>query len=254
MNNIKFLILSFLTIFAFSFITSGQAQKFDVGVDEQLDSTIPMELEFYNEKNEKVKLKDLINKPTVLSFVYFDCPGMCSPLLNGVSDVIDKSDLQLGADYDVITISFNRTDSPEKAVAKKENFAVRISKDKAQSWYYLTGDSSAINAITRSVGYKFKQQGLDFAHPSVIVIVSPEGKITRYLYGVYYVPFDFKMSIIDASKGFSRPTTNRILEYCFSYDPVGKGYVMNVTKIVATLMIFLAVIFLAVLIFKKKSK
>lgn len=230
------------------------AGDIDIGIIEKLGDTIPLDLTFNNEKNEIVSLRQLIDKPTILCFVYFDCPNLCSPLLNGVTDMVSKLDMELGKDYKIITISFNTSDTPEKAMEKKKNFVVKISKEQQENWIYLTGIQENINAITASVGYKYIPQGLDFAHPSAVVVLSPAGKITRYLYGITYLPFDVKMAIVEAQKGLARPSINRVLEYCFAYDPASKAYSLQVTKIVGILIIIGALIILIPLIFRRQLK
>jgi protein SCO1 len=190
----------------------------------------------------------------VLAFVYFDCPGLCSPLQDGISKVIEASDLTLGKEYQVITISFNFHDTPEKAIQKKANFTTKIGAEKAKSWYYLTGDSATVIKILNSVGYKIKLAGLDYIHPSAIVMISPKGKITRYLYGLTFLPFDLKMSVIESQKGLSRPTINKVLEFCYAYEPEGKRYTLEVTKLTGIFILIIIGIFLLVLIIRKKKK
>ncbi|HWR99396.1 MAG TPA: SCO family protein [Prolixibacteraceae bacterium] len=215
----------------------------EIGIVEKLDQTIPVELKFYNEKNDTVSLGSLINKPTILSFVYFDCPGLCSPLLDGIADVVSKSELILGKDYDIITISFNTKDTPEKAVQKKLNFVQKIKEDQRGSWTYLTGELENIQKITQAVGFKFKPTGEDFAHPSTIIILSPEGKITRYLYGISYLPLELKMAIGEAKKGVAQPTSNKIFEYCFAYDPQSRTYTLQVTRLLGTFVLIMGLFF-----------
>ncbi len=251
--------LIFLTIFTFSLLVGPQAQKategqIEVGVYEKLGDTIPLSLTFYNENDELVTLQSLIDKPTILSFVYFDCPGMCSPLLSGISDVVGKTDMILGKDFQVITISFNTNDTPEKARIKKVNFVQNISQEYRSHWIYLTGEEENIQAITKSVGYKYKPQGFDFAHPSLIILLSPEGKITRYLYGIDFLPFDLKLAILEAQKGQAMPTINRIIDFCFAYDPGEKTYALQVTKVVGiiTLMVII-VVFVTLLVMGRRK-
>lgn len=226
----------------------------EIGIVERLGDTIPMDLWFINEENDTVTLGQLITKPTLMSFVYFDCPNLCSPLLDGVSDVLSKMDMQLGTDFQAITISFNTSDTPEKAREKKLNFISRISKDHQKDWIYLTGNQDNITKITEAIGYKYKAQGLDFAHPSAVFILSPSGKITRYLYGLTFLPFDVKMAIIESQKGIARPTINRVLELCFAYNPGSKTYTLQITRIMGGLILFIAVIIFIVLIVKGRRK
>jgi len=227
----------------------------EVGVVEHLERIIPDGLTFRDENNNHVVLKDLIKHPTILALIYFDCPGICPQLLAGISNVVKKTDLKLGKDYQIITVSFNSIDTPDKALDKKNNFLPEKYKPLGQYWNYLTGDSAHIYALTNAVGFKFIHAGNDFIHPSCIIILSPEGKITRYLYGTTYLPFDVKMAIIEAQKGISRPTINRILDYCFTYDPAGRRYSLAITKVSATIIIFLALIlFISLLVSSSRKK
>ncbi|MBT3243172.1 MAG: SCO family protein [Bacteroidetes bacterium] len=229
-------------------------ENIEIGIVEKLESTIPMDLEFMLEDGSRVSLNEHIDKPTILSFVYFDCPGMCGPLLAGVADVITKLDMNLGEDYDVITFSFDPKDSPDKARAEKANFVQQIDPKYWPHWNFLTSSQETINKITNAVGWRYKAQGLDFAHPSAIMIISPEGKITRYLYGVSYLPFDVKMALIEAQKGIAQPTINKILEYCFAYDPQGRGYTLQITRIVGFFTIIIALAIFVYLIVKGRRK
>jgi protein SCO1 len=228
--------------------------EIEIGIVERLGDTIPMNLWFFNENSDTVTLGQLINKPTIMCFVYFDCPNLCSPLMDGVADMVSKLDLKLGTDYQIITISFNTKDTPEKAREKKVNFVQKISKENQKDWIYLTGVQENITAITEAIGYRYKAQGLDFAHASAIFILSPQGKITRYLYGLTYLPFDVKMAIIEAQKGIARPTINRILEYCFAYNPASKTYTIQITRIIGTMTLLIAVIFFVMLLLRKRKK
>ncbi|MFA6401178.1 MAG: SCO family protein [Salinivirgaceae bacterium] len=256
MRLLKFLLLPILLLtISLAYGQFAGSKQPEVGLFEHLDDTIPLNLTFYNEKGELVKLGNFINKPTVLSFVYFDCPGLCNPLLDGLNNVVGKTYMVLGVQYDVVTISFNPGDSPAKAVDKKRNFSTNVNESNSMHWNYLVGDSANVNAILNAVGFKVKKVGVDYLHPSAIMLVSPNGKLTRYLYGTYFLPFDFKMAVSEASQGLSRPTINRVLEYCFSYDPQGQKYKLQITKISATIIIFFAlVLFLVLVIKRKKSK
>ncbi len=264
----KYLVL-LVSIFCFytMILAEPNPQEVEVGIVEKLGDTIPMDLVFLNENNDTVVLSDIIDRPTILSLVYFDCPGICSPLMSGISDAISKMDMELGKDFKILTISFNTNDTPEKAKIKKKNFVQKISKANQEHWVYLTGSQDNIDAITKAVGFKYKAQGLDFAHAGAIMMLSPDGKITRYLYGkgtvtmfgnqtasMSFLPFDIKMAIIEAQKGIARPTINKILEYCFAYDASGKTYTLQITRIMASLIIGIAVILFIVLLIRGRRK
>jgi len=226
----------------------------EIGIVEKLGETIPLDLKFINEKNDTVTLGSLINKPTILSFVYFDCPGLCSPLLDGVADVISKMDLSLGKDFDIITISFNTKDTPEKARIKKLNFVQKIKEKDRASWTYLTGELGNIQKITEAAGFRYKPTGLDFAHPSTIIMLSPKGKITRYLYGITYLPFDVKMAVVEAQKGQARPTSSKIFDYCFAYDPQSRGYTLQFTRLLGSFTLIIGLFFVAYLLISSRKK
>jgi protein SCO1/2 len=251
-KKLAFAVIVFFQISLGAFAQVDQSPE--VGVIEHLGKTIPLDLKFVNDKFDTVSLRQLINKPTILSFVYFDCPGLCSPLLEGVGSVIQKTDMVLGKDYQVITISFNFRDTPEKAKAKKARFIDKYSKGKGDGWIFLTTDSATIFKITDATGFKTKAVGLDFVHPSAIIAVSPTGKITRYLYGITFQPMDFKMALYEANKEQARPTIQKVLLLCFSYDPQGHRYALDVLKISATLVLFSALIFIVVFLVKPKKK
>jgi len=249
-------LVSVLIVFvAFTAQVYAQVDKSpEVGVIEHLGTTIPLDLKFVNDKFDTVTLKQLIDKPTILSFVYFDCPGLCSPLLEGVGDVIKKTKMVLGKEYQVITISFNYRDTPQKAKEKKNRFVERYSKGNGDGWIFLTTDSATIFKITDATGFKTKAVGLDFIHPSAIIALSPTGMITRYLYGITFMPNDFKMAIIEANKEQPRPTIQRILLLCYSYDPENKRFALDVTKITGTIIAFMILVILVALMLKKKNK
>ena len=229
-------------------------QSPEVGVIEHLGKTIPLDLKFVNDKFDTVTLKQLITKPTILSFVYFDCPGLCSPLLEGVGVVIHKTDMKLGKDYQVITISFNYRDTPQKAKEKKKRFIDKYSKGNGDGWIFLTTDSATIFKITNATGFKTKAVGLDFVHPSAIIAISPKGQITRYLYGITFMPIDFKMAIIEANKEQPRPTIQKILLLCYSYDQTNQRFALDVTKIAGIIIVFFLLVFIIVFLLKPKKK
>ncbi len=248
-------ILAIIFCFTLNISSSSQVDQFsEVGIVEHLGSTIPLDLKFVNEKFETVTLRQLINKPTILSFVYFDCPGLCSPLLEGLGSVIQKSDFKLGLDYQIITISFNFRDTPEKAKIKKKRFVDKYSKGKGEGWIFLTTDSLTIFKITDATGFKTKAVGLDFVHPSAIIAISPQGMITRYLYGITFLPIDFKMAIVEANKEQPRTSIQKIMMICYSYDPENRRFALDVTKITGFIIVFFILVFILIYLIKPKKK
>jgi len=228
----------------------------EIGIIEHLGEFAPLDLSFIDENGDSVVLNQLINKPTVVSLVYFNCPGICSPLLGGVVDVLDRMDMKPGEDYQVVTISFDPTDTPELAGDKKRNYlkAFRRGPFPEEHWKWLTGDSISIAKFTDAVGFKYKKEGQDFIHAGALIVLAKDGKISRYLRGIEFQPFDLKMAITEASEGRTGPTITKVLLYCFSYDPAGKKYVFNVTKVGGTAFLILLVVFIAFLTIKKQSQ
>jgi len=229
-------------------------REVEIGIVEKLGDTLPLDLKFYNEKNDTVTLGSMITKPTILSFVYFDCPGLCSPLLDGIADVISRMDMSLGKDFNIITISFNTKDTPEKARQKKLNFVQKIQEKDRANWFYLTGELENIQKITEAAGFRYKPTGLDFAHPSTIIMISPQGKITRYLYGITFLPFDVKMAVVESQKGLVRPTSNKLLEYCFAYDTKSKAYTLQFTRLIGSFILIIGLFFVGWLLITAKRK
>ncbi|HRE09623.1 MAG TPA: SCO family protein [Ignavibacteria bacterium] len=225
-----------------------------VGVDEKLGETIPLDLSFLDETGKPVTLRSLVNKPTLLTLVYYRCPGICSPLMNGVSEVVDKVDMQPGKDFNIVTISFNPREDYLMAAGKKENYLNNMKKKlPADSWKFLTGDSASIAKITDAVGFRYQQQGEDYIHGAVVTVLSQDGKIARYLYGTEFLPMDIKLAVIEASEGKSTPGINKLLKICYSYDPQGRKYVLNVTRIAGGGMLILIAGFVLILTLKRKK-
>jgi protein SCO1 len=255
MLKIKFLSLVAILVLMNSLMIKAQQE---LGIYEHLDQYIPDNLVFVTENHDIVNLLKQIDKPTVIVPVYYECPGLCSPLLEGVADVIDKTQLEIGKDYQVFTISFNPAEKTKLAKEKKENYLKLVKNpvgDLEHGWIFHTGDSANISNLLNSLGYKLKREGKEWIHPGAIIVLSPQGKITRYLHGVYFLPFDLKMAIIEASEGRSGPTINKMLQFCFSYDPSGKKYVFNITKVSGSIIILAALgFFLSLVLKSRKSK
>lgn len=246
-----------LIFFLFTGFSSGQDEntaKPEIGIYERLGENIPNDIILINEYGQQVNLKSLITKPTIVSLVYFRCPGICSPLLNGMTKTIDMTDIEPGKDYNIITLSFDQNEGYQMAAEKKENYLDQLKrKIPGDSWRFLTGDSLNIRKTADALGFKFKREGNEFIHGASIMVVSPEGKIVRYLYGTDYLPFDFKMAVTEATEEKAVPSISKIVKMCFSFDPEGRKYVLNVTRIAGAGMLVLLGVFVVFLNFKKKK-
>lgn len=227
----------------------------EIGVVENLNTYIPDDIMIVNTDNQTQSLKSLITKPTVIMLVYYRCPGICSPLMTSVAEIVEKTDLVLNKDYQILTISFDPREGTDLAIKKRENYLNLVKKDiDKDGWKFFTADSANISKLTQTIGFKYKKAGNDFMHPGLLTMVSPEAKITRYLQGTYFLPFEFKMAIIEASKGISGPTIYKVLQFCYTYDPSGQEYVLNVTKMAGTVILVIAVLLFIGLALKPKKK
>lgn len=224
-----------------------------IGIIEHLDEYVPEDITLVNVDGDTVKLGALLDKPTVFNFVYYRCPGICTPLMDGIVEVVNHSDMKLGEDYQVVTLSFDYTEGYELALKKRNNYSLLVEKEgMEEGWLFFTADSLNVSRLTKALGFSYKRTGNDFIHTAGLILISPDGKITRYLNGTYFLPFEFKLAVIEASKGIPGPTVNRILQFCYSYDPVGQSYVLNITKVAGILILVIAGLVLLVLTVKPK--
>jgi len=258
MNPLKLFSLIFLCIISFE--SSSQTSLFDqqmqIGFDEKQGQYAALDIKLVNENSDTVLLRDIIDKPTILNLVYFRCPGTCSPLMWGISKFIDEIDLQLGTDYEVITISFDYTESIDLGIQKKANYASTMKKkEDAKYWQFFVSDSINLAKLTQSVGFNYKNINNQFIHPTGLIALSSDGKITRYLRGIEFLPFEIKITLVEAADGKIGPSINRVLAICYSYDENGNQFVFNVTRVSAIVIIFIAiVIFLVLVLTRKKIK
>lgn len=227
----------------------------EVGVDEKLGQTVPLDLVLTDEEGRATTLRALLDKPTLLTLNYFRCAGICTPQLNGMAEVLDKVRSEPGRDFQVITVSFDERDTAEMAAQKRTNYLAELHRPVPQSgWRFLTGPAAATQALADAVGFRFKRQGDGFIHAGAAMVLSPKGKITRYLYGTSYLPADVDLAVQEAAKGEAQPSINKLLKFCFSYDPQGRRYVLNLTSVVAAVTLVLAAVFVGFLVLRKGKK
>ncbi len=231
--------------------SSSAIKPEEVGIDEKLGQVIPLDLVLRDEDGKDVTIRSLIDRPTILTLNYFRCAGICSPQLNGVADTINRTDAQIGKQFRVLTVSFDERDTPEIAARKRSNYLQEVKRPIAPTdWRFLTGDATTTKKLADAVGFKFKAIGADFVHPGALMFLSPKGMVTRYMYGVTYVPADWEMAVQEASRGEVQPTINKWLKFCFSYDPAGRKYALNVTRVAGTFILGSAMALAIVLIAK----
>jgi protein SCO1/2 len=226
-----------------------------IGIEERLNQTIPLNLTFKDEMNHSVSLGQLIHTPVILALIYYSCPDVCSFLLQNLAGVISKLPAEPGKEYVILAISFDENETPELASEKKQLYLKMIERPFPENaWRFLTGDYENIQKLTGSVGFHFKREGRMFQHPVTLVILSSNGKITRYIYGMDFLPFDLKMALLEASEGRVGPTIHKVLRFCFSYDPKGRKYVFNTLKVTGIVTLAFALAFIFFLVFKGRRR
>ena len=258
----KVIEILFVAVLFFSFGRAFAADYKDkVGINEKLGAIIPGNVSFYDSQGNKVLLSDLMKKPTVIDFAYYRCTGICTPLMTEIADVINKVDLVPGKDYNIVTISFNPDETIKDAADKKIQIMNLVNNNiSADGWKFLVGDSASIKKVTQAAGFNFERQDNAYLHAGELIFVSPEGKICRYLKpdfnyrGDYKIlPFDFKMAVLEASRGEEIPVIDKALRYCFKYQPKNQTYVFDMFK-VSGITVILAVALVFVFVVRKPKK
>jgi protein SCO1/2 len=231
-------------------------QQMQIGFEEKQGQYADLSIKLVNESGDTVLLKEVISKPTILNLVYFNCPGTCSPLMWGISKFIDQVDLKLGKDYDVITISFDPTERIDLGIKKKASYlSMMKDKESAKQWQFFVSDSLNIAKLTKSVGFNYEKLNDQYVHPTGLIALASDGKIVRYLRGIDFLPFDIKITMVEAAEGKIGPSINRLLAVCYSYDDQGNQFVFNVTRVSAiVIMFFVVLIFLVLALSKVKFK
>lgn len=202
-----------------------------VGVDEKLGAQVPLDLKFTDEFGKAVSLKSLIppNKPVVLQLSYFGCPMLCDTISHGLLNSMQNLDLNIGSDFSVINVSFNPRETSADGSKKKAGYVQQYSRTGAgDGWHFLVGDPYTIDELCKSVGFKYKwiEESQQFSHPAVLMILSPTGKVTRYLYGVEFPQQTLRLSLVEASEGKIGNTIDKVMMLCFRYSPSEGRYTL----------------------------
>jgi protein SCO1/2 len=227
-----------------------------IALDEKLGNLIPADITLRDENNRPVNLRSLVDRPTIIAPVYLHCAHVCPLLLTNLAETLGKLDLvRPGKDFRVVALSFDEQEGPEVALEKKPNYIAAVGRPfPADAWPFLTGDNRNIRKFTDAVGFTFQRDGEDFSHPVVVIVLAPGGKVVRYLYGTTFLPFELTMAVTEAAQGKIGSPAARVLNYCFSYDPLKKSYVFNILKVVGTVMILTVVSFFIYLVVTSKKK
>jgi protein SCO1 len=227
----------------------------DVGIQQNLNTQIPADLTFRDENGKTVKLGDYFGKkPIILSLVYYQCTMLCGEVLNGLDTALRVLKFDVGKDFDVLTVSFDPKDTPEIATIKKAEYLKRYKRPGAETgWHFLTGQQPAIDALTKAAGfqYQYDPKTEQFAHSTAIMILTPEGKVAQYYYGVEYAPKDLRLGLIQASNHKIGNLVDEVLLYCYHYDPSTGKYgaaIFKILRLSGAATILIMGVFLGVLI------
>ncbi|MFK5938680.1 MAG: SCO family protein [Sulfurimonas sp.] len=232
-----------------------------LGTNERLGNMVPLDLTFINEKGKSVTLRKYMDgKPTILTLNYFRCAGICTPQLNDLARVFSSLELAENSDYKVLSVSFAESEPYQLAAAKRKNILASMTRPFVKdAWHFVIGENNSSGILAQSVGFSYEKEvsptGLvEYIHPGVAIVLSPEGKVTRYLNGIDQLPFDVKMSLLEAADGKVGPTIAKTLLFCFAYDAENKKYVFMWEKVLGTGMTISVLLFFLYLLKTSRSQ
>lgn len=224
-----------------------------VTVTEHLGERISPDTEFVDSEGAPVRIGDFLGKghPVVLLFAYHTCPMLCSLVLDGLSEAVIETELTPGSDFEVVSLSFNHREGPERAAEAKAMYVERMRSAKpdiAENWHFLTGEEENIRTLTDEVGFGFEwdEATQQYAHNAIVVFLGPDGTITRYLYGIQHNPRDFRLAIVEAGHGTVGSTLDRFLLTCFRFDTTSRSYspyILNIMKMGGVLLLLVLAVF-----------
>jgi len=207
----------------------------NVGIEQHLDEQIPADLAFHDESGKTVRLGEYFgSKPLILNLVYYQCPMLCGEVLSGLESALRVLKFDVGKEFDVLTVSFDPRETPAMATVKKAEFLKRYGRTGAeQGWHFLTGSQESIDALTKAAGfqYQFNKDSGQFAHATAIMILTPDGRISQYYYGVDFAPKDLRLGLIQASNNKIGNVVDQVLLYCYHYDPQTGKYGAVITRV-----------------------
>lgn len=232
-----------------------QAASDKVELVEQLGRKIPLDIDFVDSSGTSVTLADLVDRPTLIVPVFYNCRNVCNMMLGGLAAVLPDIKLAAGESYQVVTFSFDPEETPAMAAHSKQTFLTAMQAPYPKdAWKFLTGKQEDILKLTDSAGYYFKKEKDDFLHPIAAFVVTQDGTIVRYLIGQRFSPIDLSMALLEASEGRIGKPIRQALQFCFSYDPAGRRYVFNLMRVSGTVILLTLGSFLLFLILSGRKK
>jgi protein SCO1/2 len=208
----------------------------EVGYDQRLGEQVPLDVMLRDESGRAVPLGQFFGqRPVVLSIVYYDCPMLCTLTLNGLVTALLPLSFDVGREFEMVTVSFDPREGPELARAKKASYLHRYKRPGAEAgWHFLTGEADALRRLNDAVGFRYAwdEETKQFAHPAGVVVLTPEGRLSRYLYGIEYAPKDLKLALMESAKGRIGSAIDQVLLFCYQYDPQTGRYGAVVMRLV----------------------
>ena len=206
----------------------------EIGFDQNIGQRVPLDTTFRDEAGASVRLGDYFGKkPVVMVFAYYDCPMLCTQVINGLASALGVMSLNPGQDFEIVTVSFNPHDTPASATAKKAVYLERYKRPgAAEGWHFLTGDQSQIDRLTKAAGFRYAwdAETKQYAHPSGVIVLTPDGRLSKYLFGIEYGPRDLRLGIVEASAGQIGTPVDALLLYCYHYDPMTGRYGLAIMR------------------------
>jgi protein SCO1/2 len=231
----------------------------EIGLDQRLNEQLPLEVPFRDETGKSVMLKEYFGKrPVVLTLVYYECPMLCTQVLNGLVSALGVMKFSIGEEFDVVTISFDPGETPELAAAKRKAYLERYDRAGAErGWHFLTGDARSIAKVTEAVGFRYAyNESVDqFAHVSGLMVLTPDGRLSRYFYGIEYGPRDLRLALIEAADRRIGNAIDQVFLYCFHYDPKSARYSFAIMRVIRGAGVLTVVgIVAAVLVMRRRER
>lgn len=210
----------------------------EIGFDQRIDARLPLDTTFRDEQGRDVSVGAYFgSKPVVLAFVYYDCPMLCTQVISSLTSTLRTMSLKAAQDFEIVMVSFDPRETPDLAARRKAEYLARYDRPGAEAgWHFLTGDEASIRRLTSAAGFRYAwdEETRQFAHPAGIIVVTPDGRPARYLFGIEYGPRDLRLSLVEASAGKVGTPADTVLLYCYHYDPMTGRYGLMVMRLLRT--------------------
>jgi protein SCO1/2 len=232
----------------------------EIGFDQRLGESLPLDLPLRDEAGNAVRLGDYFKgRPVVLTLVYYECPMLCTLTLNGLASALDVLSFDAGKEFEIVTVSFDPRETPELARAKKQTYLQRYKRPGAEAaWHFLTGDADSVKRLTQAVGFRYvwDERTQQFAHPSGVMVATPDGRLARYLYGIEYAPNDLRLALIESAEGKIGTPIDQAILFCYQYDPATGKYgaaIMRILRLAAIATLTALGAFLTVMLRRERA-